>query len=141
VTIPQAALAVAVWTGVGLLGDALLLPLLERVPGVRYLRVSAALTALAFAAFLLVPGVVPKLALAAALGLLNSGWYAILKAGLYASMPDRSATVMTVDNVGGLVGSVVPLGVGLVAQQVGLGDAMWLLLVSPIALFVGLPRR
>ncbi len=37
----QASLAVAVWTGVGLLGDFALIPLLERVRGLRYLRVSA----------------------------------------------------------------------------------------------------
>ena len=39
----QAGAAVAVWTGVGLLGDLLLIPLLERVPGLCYLRWSAAL--------------------------------------------------------------------------------------------------
>jgi FSR family fosmidomycin resistance protein-like MFS transporter len=33
-------IAVAVWTGVGLLGDALLIPLLERVNGLTYLRFS-----------------------------------------------------------------------------------------------------
>ena len=37
VTPAQAGLAVAVWTGVGLLGDFLLIPLLERVRGLSYL--------------------------------------------------------------------------------------------------------
>jgi len=34
----EAAASVAVWTGVGLLGDFLLIPLLERVKGMDYLR-------------------------------------------------------------------------------------------------------
>ena len=39
-----AALAILVWTGIGLLGDAAMIPLLERVEGVRYVRASAAAT-------------------------------------------------------------------------------------------------
>ena len=140
VTGARAALAVTAWTGVGVVGDALLLPLLERVPGVRYLRVSALLTAITFAAFLLVPGAVPKVALVATLGLLNSGWYAILKAGLYSAVPGRSASVMSIENVAGLVGSLIPLGIGLAAERAGLAPTMWLLLLGPVALFVGLPR-
>ena len=37
----QAGMAVAVWTGLGLLGNLLLIPLLERVRGLSYLRLSA----------------------------------------------------------------------------------------------------
>mgnify|MGYP002396993633 CR=1 FL=1 len=36
----RAALMIAVWVGVGLLGDLLLIPLLERVRGLTYLRFS-----------------------------------------------------------------------------------------------------
>lgn len=135
----QAALAIAAWTGVGLLGDALLIPLLERVDGVRYLRVSAGLATLAFGAFLLVPGFVPKLVVLAVLGLLNSGWYAITKAGLYSALPGRSATVLAIANVGDFAGAFIPLGIGLVASRVGLAPAMWILLAGPVALWVGLP--
>ncbi len=49
-------LAVAAWTGFGLLGSVALLPLLRRVDGLRYLRVSAILAAGLFVAFLLAPG-------------------------------------------------------------------------------------
>jgi len=136
-----AGLAVAVWTGVGLLGDALLIPLLARVDGIRYLRASALAVLFVFPAFLLVPGAGPKLALLAVLGPLNAGWYAILKGRLYAAMPDRSATVMALGNVFGLAGSLLPLAVGLVADRIGLGGTMWLLLLAPVALLVGLPRR
>ena len=136
----HAGLAVLVWTGVGLAGDALLLPLLERVPGLRWLRASALLVLVVFPAFLLVDGLAAKLALLALLGALNSGWYAVLQARLYAALPDRSATVLALGNVSGLAGALLPLGVGVAADAWGLGAAMWLLLGAPIAMLVGLPR-
>jgi FSR family fosmidomycin resistance protein-like MFS transporter len=137
----DAALGVAVWTGAGLVGDALLVPLLGRVRGRSYLRASAAVVVLVYPAFLLVPGAVPKLALLALLGLLNSGWYAIPKAGLYAALPGRSGTAVAVGGVGGLVGAAVPLTLGLVATHAGLAATMWLLVLAPIALLALLPRR
>lgn len=137
----QAGLTVAVWTGVGLLGDFLLIPLLERVRGLSYLRVSTALELMLFPAFLLTPGFGLKLAAVGLLGLFNSGWYAILQAGLYSAMPGRSGTALAVKNVSGLAGGLIPLALGLVAQRYGLPAAMWLLLLGPVALLVGLPRR
>jgi FSR family fosmidomycin resistance protein-like MFS transporter len=137
----QAGVAVAVWTGLGLLGDLLLIPLLERVRGLAYLRFSAAAELVLFPVFLLLRGFHAKLALLGLLGLFNAGWYSILKAQLYSAMPGQSGTVMTVSNVFGLVGGLVPLGLGLVAEQLGLGASMWLLLLGPIALLIGIPRR
>jgi FSR family fosmidomycin resistance protein-like MFS transporter len=137
----QAGVAVAVWTGVGLLGDLLLIPLLERVPGLRYLRWSAALEVVLFPAFLLAPNNWAKLVLLGLLGFFNAGWYSILKARLYAAMPGQSGTVMTVGNVFGLVGQFIPLGLGLVAEQFGLQAALWLLLAGPVGLLIGIPRR
>ena len=75
------------------------------------------------------------------LGFFNSGWYAILKGRLYSSMPGQSGTVMTLDSLFGLVGKLLPFGIGLAAQYLGLRLAMWLLLLGPIALLIGLPRR
>ncbi len=140
VTPVQAGMAVAVWTGVGLLGDFLLIPLLERVQGLRYLRLSAALELLLFPLFLLAPGFWPKLVALGLLGLFNSGWYAILQAALYSVMPGRSGAALAVKNVSGLVGGLIPLGLGLVAQRFGLTPAMWLLLLGPLVLLAGLPR-
>jgi FSR family fosmidomycin resistance protein-like MFS transporter len=74
------------------------------------------------------------------LGLFNSGWYAILKGRLYSAMPGQSGTVMTLDSLFSLVGTLLPLGIGLAAQFFGLRMAMWLLLLGPIALLIGLPR-
>ncbi len=136
----QAGAAVAVWSVVGLLGDLLLIPLLSRVRGLRYLRISTAAELLLFPAFLLVPGVWPKFVLLGLLGLFNAGWYAILKAQLYLAMPGRSGTVMTVDNLFGLLGGLLPVGLGLAAERLGLGGMMWLLLAGPVALLIGLPR-
>jgi FSR family fosmidomycin resistance protein-like MFS transporter len=141
VSAEQAALAVAVWTVVGLAGDFLLIPLLEKVRGLSYLRVSAAIMAVLFPAFLLVPSLAAKLVILGALGFLNSGWYAILKAQLYGSLPGRSGTALALGNVGGLIGGIVPLALGVLAQAAGLGAAMWVLLAGPIALLIGIPRR
>lgn len=137
----KAGLAVAVFTGVGLLGDALLIVLLERVSGLRYLRLSALLTALLFPAFLLTPWVGPKLVLLGLLGLLNAGWYAILQAGLYDSLPGRSGAALALGNLAGLLGGLFPLILGTLAQQFGLGAALWALMLGPLSLLWGLPRR
>jgi FSR family fosmidomycin resistance protein-like MFS transporter len=136
----QAAVAVAVWTGVGLIGDLLLIPLLERIRGIRYLRVSALMVLALFPAFLLAPAFGGKLLLLGALGFFNAGWYAILQASLYSAMPGQSGTALAVKNVSGLVAGFIPLTLGLIAQQLGLQVAMWLLLLGPVALLIGLPR-
>ncbi|MBN1611081.1 MAG: MFS transporter [Polyangiaceae bacterium] len=137
----KAALAVSVWTGVGLVGDFLLIPLLSRVKGLAYLRVSAGLVLLLFPAFLLVPWFWLQLVLVGLLGLLNSGWYAILQAQVYAALPDRSGTAVALFNLSCLGGATMPLLLGVVAQSVGLSVSMWLLLAGPLALLVGIRRR
>jgi MFS transporter, FSR family, fosmidomycin resistance protein len=136
----EAALGVAVWTGAALVGDSLLLLVLRRISGLRHLRMTAALALVAYPAFLIVPGIEAKLALAAVLGLLNSGWYAIPKARLYATLPGRSGAVITVGGIGSVAGAVVPLVLGALAGAAGLATAMWLLLLAPVALLVLAPR-
>jgi len=140
VTLIQASIAVAVWTGVGLLGDFLIIRLLTRVSGLWYLRISAAVEMLLFCGFLLISAFAGKLLLLALLGLFNAGWYSILKAQLYSSLPGQSGVAMAVSNVFGLFGSLIPLGLGFVAESAGLPVTMWLLGLGPLALLVGLPR-
>ncbi len=135
-----AALGVAVWTGASLVGDWLLLWILRRIPGAPYLRAGALATLAAYPAFLLVSSYEVKLALVAALGLLNSGWYAIPKAGLYSALPGRSGTAVAVGGIGGLLGACVPLVLGVVAGSVGLAATMWILLLAPVALLALVPR-
>jgi FSR family fosmidomycin resistance protein-like MFS transporter len=137
----EGALAVGVWTGAGLAGDALLLLVLRRVDGHRYLRWSAAAALAVYPAFLLLPGTAPKLALLAVLGLLNSGWYAIPKAGLYSALPNRSGAAIALGGIGGLAGALVPLSLGLLAEHAGLGTTMWVLLAAPLGLLALAPRR
>lgn len=140
VSATRAGLAVAVWAGVGLVGDFLLIPLLERVRGLSYLRWSAGIMLLLFSAFLLAPRLPLKLVLLALVGLANSGWYPILKAQLYEALPGRSGTAIALNNLTGLVGALLPLGLGLLAERIGLGAVMWLLLAGPLALLLALPR-
>ena len=137
----SATLAVAIWTGVGLLGDFLLIPLLEKVPGLVYLRVSVIIELILYPAFLLVPGLVFKLLILGLLGFFNAGWYAILKSELYKAIPGQSGSMLVLDNIGAVLGKNIPLGIGFIAQSFGLGAAMWVLLAGPIALFIGIPRR
>jgi FSR family fosmidomycin resistance protein-like MFS transporter len=141
VTPAQAGIAVAIWTGLGLLGDLLLIPLLERISGLAYLRLSAVLELVLYAAFLLLPGWIGKLIPLALLGFFNSGWYAILQARLYKSMPGQSGAVLAASNVSGLVSSLFPLALGWVAQRYNLQVTMWLLILGPVALLLGLPRN
>jgi FSR family fosmidomycin resistance protein-like MFS transporter len=137
----EASIAVAAWTGMGLVGNLLMVALLERIPGLRYLGLSALVTAILFPGFLLVPGFWPKLCVLMLVALSTSGWYTILQAQVYSAMPGQSGTVMTVGNVGVLVGGLIPLVLGLVAQRLGLRTTMWLLWLGPLALLVGLPRK
>jgi MFS transporter, FSR family, fosmidomycin resistance protein len=135
-----AATAVAIWTGTGLLADALLVPLLARVRGLVYLRYSATLMLLLYPAFLLASPVPLKLALLAALSIFGAGWYPILKGHLYSAMPGRSGTVMAVDSAAGMVGGLIPLGVGVIAAHWGLGTALWLLALGPLLVLAGIAR-
>ena len=137
----RAGVAVAVWTVVGLGGDFLLIPLLERVRGLAYLRWSAGVMLCLFPAFLLAPNVAAKLVLLGLIGVANAGWYSILKAQLYASMPERSGAALALNNVSGLVGVLIPFALGLFAERFGLGRMMWLLLAAPFALLSAIPRR
>ena len=139
VTLERAVTAVAVWSVVGLVGDALLIPLLERVRGVVYLRYSALVMLILYPAFLLVPSFWVKLGLLAALGLGNSGWYAILQGRLYSEMPGKSGTVMAINSAFGVVAGILPSLLGFAAERFGLPAAMWLLILGPVALLVGLP--
>ena len=141
VTAGAAGLGVAAWTGAGLIGDAALIPLLGCVRGARYLRVTAVASIPAYAGFLLVDSFGWKLVLLAGLGVLNSGWYAIPKAGLYEALPGRSGAAVAVSGVAGLASSIVPAVLGLAAAAFGLAATMWVLVLAPVALVLLVPRR
>jgi FSR family fosmidomycin resistance protein-like MFS transporter len=126
---------------IGMLGDFLIIPLLDKVRGFNYLRVSVIVELLLFPAFLLLPNPWVKLVIAGFLGLFVSGWYAILKGNLYSSMTGQSGTVMALGNVTGLLGKLLPFGIGLAAESFGLGAALWICMAGPITLLIGLPKK
>jgi FSR family fosmidomycin resistance protein-like MFS transporter len=114
---------------------------LKRVRGLSYLRWSALASLFLFPAFLLAPNLYVKLVLLGLIGITNAGWYAILKAQLYAAMPERSGAALALNNVSGLIGGMLPLALGLFAERFGLASMMWLLLAGPLAFLVAIPRR
>jgi MFS transporter, FSR family, fosmidomycin resistance protein len=129
-----AALGVAVRLGAGLAGYAVLTPVLERLDSLRVLRASAVVTGLLFPAFLLVPGIAPKLLILAAVSVATAPWYPVLMAELYASLPGRSGLAVSLGSAAGLVGGLGPLAIGLLAQHLGLGWALAWLCAVPVAM-------
>jgi MFS transporter, FSR family, fosmidomycin resistance protein len=105
------------------------------------LRVSIIIECILLPLFLLSSILWLKLTLLAFIGLFVVGWYAILKAKLFSSLPGQSGTAQALGGLSGIIGSLMPLGIGLAAQAYGLQTAMWLLMAGPIALLIGLPRR
>jgi FSR family fosmidomycin resistance protein-like MFS transporter len=133
-------LAVALWTCAGLVGSAAAIPFLQRVDGLRYLRGSAACSALLFVVFLLAPGLVVKLVLLAAIAVVNAGWYTVLQARLYGALGEASGLALTVGALFPL-NAVLPLAIAAIAERYGLSIALWPLLAAPAALLLFVPRR
>jgi len=131
--------AVAVWSTAGLAGAAAMIPLLRRVDGLRYLRVSAVMAIVLFVGFLLVPATDAKLLLVAGIAFVNAGWYPVLQARLYGAVEGASGLVLTVGALFPL-NAVLPLGIAALAQRWGIGAALWPLLAAPLALLLFLPR-
>jgi MFS transporter, FSR family, fosmidomycin resistance protein len=136
-----AALGVAVRLGAGLAGDALLIGVLERFDPLRVLRVSVIATGLLFPAFLLAPGLWPKLIALAAVSIATAPWYPVLQAELFASLPGRSGLAVSLSSAAGLAAALGPLAVGLLAQHLGLGWAMAGLALVPIAMLAAPSQR
>ena len=137
----SAALTLAVWIGAGLLGELLVIPLFERVRPLRYLGFSVLMTLILYPAFLLATGLPLKLIAAAALGLSTAGWYSVLQGESYSSLPRRSGTVVALGNLFGISAALFPLGLGAISASWGLEQAMWVLLIGPIAVGTGLLVR
>ena len=128
--------ALVVWTVAGLAGDALLLLILRRVPGLSWLRLSGWLVLAAYPALLVLPNPILKLALLAAIGVLRAGWYSIPQARLYSALPGSAGTAAALTSVAGGAGYLAPLAIGILAERFGLQPAMWALLLAPAALLL-----
>jgi FSR family fosmidomycin resistance protein-like MFS transporter len=138
----QAGIAVTVWLALGMLTDFLFIPYIDRQPdSMKFLRRTAILELITFSVFLLVPGFIPKLIAIVFVNIFNTGWYPILKGSLYSALPGQSASIMAIESVTTPIAKLLPLLVGLLADKFGLGIAIWLLLLGPLALIIGLPRH
>lgn len=138
VSLAGASAAVAVSTIAGLIGSALLVPALERLTGVRVLRVSAVAVLLAYVAFLIVPVIWLKYVLIGVISFATAGWYAILRAKTFEALPGQSGLVVAVTSLANISSLFVPVLLGGIADAVGLQSAMWLLAIGPVALIIGL---
>lgn len=134
----EAGIGVAVWTVSALIGDALFVVFLERFNSTRYLRISALVCAALFVAFQLAQGLWVVMVLLALLGVSRAGWYSLLKARLYAALPGHSGVVLVLTNVFNFASALLPFGLGLLAEAYGLWWSLWLLLLGPISILLGL---
>lgn len=137
----QAAFASAIFTVIGLGGSILLIPLLERVNGIRVVRLSSFVVIVLYVAFLLVPFVWAKYILIALVSFSTAGWFAVLRGRTFSALPGQSGMVVAITALGNLSILITPTVLGVIADAFGLASAMWLLLLGPIALLIGLPRR
>jgi MFS transporter, FSR family, fosmidomycin resistance protein len=137
VSLPAASAAVTVSTIAGLIGSFALVPLLEKINGVRVLRVSAFIVLFAYAVLLLIPIVWLKYVLIAVISLSTAGWYVVLRAKCYEVLPGQSGVVVAVTALANISSLFVPLLLGGIADAFGLQAAMWLLIIGPIALIWG----
>lgn len=138
----QAGIAVIVWLAMGLITDFLFIPFVDRQKNtLQFLRTTAVFNAIAFIAFMLVPGFIPKIVLVIFVNLFNTGWYPILQGRLYSSLPGQSASLMAIGAVTTPLAKLLPLLIGILADQFGLQSAMWILLLGPLALLIGLPQN
>ncbi len=142
VTEGQAGIAITIWLALGMLTDVLFIPFIDRQPdSMKFMRVTAVLEVFAVSTFFLIPGFIPKLVAIVFVNILNTGWYPILKGRLYSALPGQSASIMAIEAVTTPLAKFFPFLVGLLADQFGLGIAVWLLLLGPIALMIGIPRQ
>ena len=137
----EAGIAVTAWLAMGLITDFLFIPFIDRqTDSIRFLRTTALFELCAFVVFLLVPGFIPKLILVILVNLFNTGWYPILQGRLYSSLPGQSASIMAIGSVTAPLAKFFPFLLGFLADQFSLQSAMWILILGPIALLIGLPR-
>lgn len=133
--------AVAVSTLVGLVGYVVLVPTFEKVRGLWLLRISAFLALGAYAALLFAPVIWLKYILVGVVSFCAASWWPVLRAKCYQVLPGQSGLVLAAAAVFNLSALLAPIIVGRVADMIGLGWAMWLLTLGPLALIVGLPRE
>lgn len=140
-SVSKASLMMSILMLVGLVANILLIPILERFPGLKLVRLSAAVTGILYVLWLLVPWLWLKIGLIILIKLTTLGWYEVLQGEAFATVPGRSGTVMAINSVIGVLAGGVSFLIGWVAAQAGLPAAMWILLLGPISLVLFVPKR
>ena len=105
------------------------------------MRVTAVFQGIAFSTSLLIPVFISKLIAIVFVNIFNTGWYPILKGQLYSALPGQSASIMAIEAVTTPLAKLLPLVIGLLADQFGLDVAIWLLVLGSITIFIGVPRK
>jgi FSR family fosmidomycin resistance protein-like MFS transporter len=139
-TAAQASLVLSAYILFGLINNFALIPILERFPGRRVVRLSAAVCIPLYAAWLLVPWPAAKVALALAIALALMGWYALIDGEIFAAGNGRSGTVMAIGSLATFLGGFLFWLVGWTANTLGLQTAMWLLILGPVSILLGVPK-
>lgn len=138
----QAGIAVTIWLVMGLITDFLFIPYVDKLTDTaQFMRRTALINLITFIGFMLIPGFIPKIILVILVNLSNTGWYSILQGRLYSSLPGQSASIMAIGAVTTPLAKALPLLIGILADRAGLDIAMWVLLLAPIALLIGLPKN
>ena len=119
----------------------MLIPLLSRYDGTRFLRASAIVGIISFAVLLLSDGLITKFTAIVVLSASSIGWYTIPKGRLYSALPGRSGTAVTLYSASSMIGGQAPLVLGALAGAFGLANAMWFLLAGPVVLLALTPRN
>jgi MFS transporter, FSR family, fosmidomycin resistance protein len=140
-SLTQVSLLVSLLMLASLISNLLLIPILERFPGRRLVRLTAGASAILFALWLAVPWLWAKICLIILLKLVGMGWYEVLQGEAFAAAPGRSGTVMAINSFIGVLGGGISFLIGWVAAQAGLPAAMWLLIIGPISLAIFTPRQ
>jgi FSR family fosmidomycin resistance protein-like MFS transporter len=138
-TVAQASLMMSVLMLASLVSNIVLIPMLEHYPGRKLVRISAGITGLMYAAWLLAPWLWVKIGLIILIKLVTLGWYEVLQGEAFAAAPGRSGTVMAISSVIGVLGGGISFLIGWVSTAVT--AAMWILLIGPISLVLFVPRH
>ncbi len=118
-----------------IVGVALVERLLVTIRPLDLLRVSTAMGAVAYVAWVYAPGLASCAVLAFVVGALAAPSYPIVEAQAYASLPGRSGTVAAVGSLLGPFQAALPLALAWVADGAGLTAAMLALVMQPVGVF------
>ncbi len=139
-SVAQASVMMGVLMGAGLISNIVLIPLLDRFPGRKLVRLSAGMSGILYAIWLLAPWLWAKIVLIVLIKLVTLGWYEVLQGEAFGEATGHSGTVMAINSLIGVLGGGIAFLIGWVAARSGLQAALWILLAGPISLVLFVPK-